>query len=224
MLATITSEPARAIAHASRTTHGRGLEAILAEPVNLAIWQRSDAPRIGASDLDTVEDVAVVVPAGEGAPIADALAAAGYADRVATPLSHDIADLAGRFAMLLGLDRVAIRLEVVETDACRRFHADYVAVRMICTYVGPGTQWLANDDAEALAAGVEPAAAAIRSIATGDVALFKGRDRSDTPIVHRSPPIAGTGARRLVLVIDPPRPDQPAAAIGSASTDAKPAR
>lgn len=210
--------------HARIAARGQALDAILADPVNLAVWQRSDAPVIDVGGLDTVEDIAVVVPAGAGAAISDALAAAGYDDALAVLLAHDIGELAGRFAALLRIERVAIRLEVVETDACRRFHADYVAVRLICTYTGPGTQWLANDDAAALAPGAEPPAATIRSIATGDVALFKGRDRSDTPIVHRSPPIVGTGARRLVLVIDPARPNQPAAATGSASTGAKPAK
>lgn len=208
-------------AHAHLATQEQALDAILADTVNLAVWQRRNAPVVDADDLDTVADVAVVLTIDDDAAIPDALAAAGYADALAATLARDIADRAGRFAALLALDRVAIRLEVVETDACRRFHADYVAVRLICTYAGPGTQWLANDDALALAAGVEPTT--IRSIETGDVALFKGRDRSDTPIVHRSPPIMGTGTRRLVLVIDPARPDQPAA-TRSASTDAKPAR
>ncbi|MEN2748054.1 DUF1826 domain-containing protein [Sphingomonas sp. T9W2] len=218
---TIASKPSAPPAHACTTVEGQGLAAILGDPVNLAIWQRDDAPVVDVGDLDAVADVAVIVPAGARSAIPDALIAAGYDDALATRLGHDIGDLTARFAALLALDRVAIRLEVIETDACRRFHADYVAVRLICTYAGPGTQWLANDDALALAAGVEPTT--IRSIATGDVALFKGRDQSDTPIVHRSPPIMGTGTRRLVLVIDPARPDQPAA-TRSASTDAKPAR
>lgn len=222
MLQTFERRRSAPSAHACTTADGEGIDAILAEPVNLAIWQRDDAPVVDSGDLDAVADVALIVPAGARSAIPDALIAAGYDDALAALLGHDIADLAARFAALLALDRVAIRLEVVETDACRRFHADYVAVRLICTYAGPGTQWLANDDALALAAGVEPTT--IRSIATGDVALFKGHDRSETPIVHRSPPIAGTGTRRLVLVIDPARADQPAAAIGSAATGAKPAR
>jgi len=119
---------------------------------------------------------------------------------------------------------VAIRLEVIETNACRKFHADHVTARLICSYAGPGTQWIDDRDAMALAGGADPATLTVRQVATGDVALFKGHDRSETPIVHRSPPIAGTGTRRLVLVIDPARADQPAAAIGSAATGAKPAR
>jgi hypothetical protein len=43
----------------------------------------------------------------------------------------------------------------------------------------------------------------VRQLLAGEVALFKGRLLTDSPIIHRSPPIAGTGQRRLVLVINP---------------------
>lgn len=193
--------------HARRTMSGDGLAAISDEGVNLAIWQRADAPTIAAGDLDDVDDVAVTLWVAELAEaVPAALVAARFGARDGAMLARDIVDLATRFAALLAIDRVAIRLEVVETDACRRFHADYVAVRLICSYVGPGTQWLDNRDAAALGEGADLAELTPRSIATGDVALFKGRDRTDMPIVHRSPPVAATGELRLVLVIDPPRP------------------
>ncbi|PXB00071.1 DUF1826 domain-containing protein [Nostoc sp. 3335mG] len=195
-------------AHAWLTMQARGLNAIHDDGVNLAIWRRSDAPSIAADDLETCDDVAltVAVPA-LATEIPAALAAAGYAERERGLLAQDIVALGSQFAALLDLDRVAVRLEVIETDACRRFHADYVAVRLISSYVGPGTQWLDNGDALAMAKGAEVAELTIRSIATGDVALFKGRDRTVAPIVHRSPPVAATGERRLVLVIDPARAD-----------------
>ena len=39
-------------------------------------------------------------------------------------------------------------LEVVRTDSCRKFHADYVTARLITTYLGEGTQWLDEADAD----------------------------------------------------------------------------
>ncbi|MFD1033266.1 DUF1826 domain-containing protein [Sphingomonas hankookensis] len=171
--------------------------------VNLAIWQRDGTPVV--DDLDTVDDVAVTLMVdalSDGLP--EALRAAGYADAA---LGRDIVDLATQFAALMESAAVAIRLEVIETDACRKFHADYVTARLICSYVGPGTQWLDTGDAAALAGGSDPATLTLRQVATGDVALFKGRGWSeDAPIVHRSPPVAATGERRLVLVIDPRDP------------------
>ncbi len=176
------------------------LAAIRLPGVNLTIWQRDGTPVV--DDLDAVDDVAVTLAVDAlsvGVPAA--LHMAGYDDAA---LGRDIVDLATQFAVLMDTTAVAIRLEVIETDACRKFHADHVTARLICSYAGPGTQWIDDRDAMALAGGADPATLTVRQVATGDVALFKGRGWSeDAPIVHRSPPVAATGKRRLVLVIDP---------------------
>lgn len=99
--------------------------------------------------------------------------------------------LAALHARLLGEQRVTIRLEVVETDACRKFHADFVTVRTITTYFGRGTQWMRRGEDQA------------HELAAGTVGLFKGRlAQAEPSILHRSPPIADSGETRLVLVID----------------------
>ncbi len=86
-----------------------------------------------------------------------------------------------------------LRLEVVETDACRRFHADFVTYRLLTTYCGAATQWVRSTQPET-----------IETLRAGDVAIFNGRVLLEEPtILHRSPPIAGTGETRLLLVIDP---------------------
>ncbi|HET9511917.1 MAG TPA: DUF1826 domain-containing protein [Sphingomonas sp.] len=198
--------------HASVVETLDGLAAILERDVNLAIWRAADPVRTpDASALSAIEDVAITLEAAAiGRALLGVLATAGYAPMYAAPIAADIARLGRCVARIADCTSVDIRLEVVETDACRKFHADYVGVRLICTYVGAGTQWLTNDDAARLRRGVDAADLAIRALATGDVAIFKGRLWSeDAAIVHRSPPIAGTGARRLVLVIDPARAGQP---------------
>jgi hypothetical protein len=83
---------------------------------------------------------------------------------------------------------------VVETDACSKFHADFVTLRTITTYRGPGTQWQRADD---------PGDQTINEMRSGAVGLFKGRLLQPEPsVLHRSPPIADSGESRLVLVID----------------------
>ncbi|MFN3864958.1 MAG: DUF1826 domain-containing protein, partial [Erythrobacter sp.] len=68
------------------------------------------------------------------------------------------------------------------------------------------------------AAGQEPRR--INRMNTFDVGLFKGKLASDRPAIHRSPPIAATRARRLLLVLNPmqrsfvDRPDWPLSAGG----------
>lgn len=111
-------------------------------------------------------------------------------------LAADIDDLVRCFAALTGRASVRLRLEVVEGDACRKFHADYTDVRLVTTYAGPGTDICRTPAEDAL----------VTRIGTGDVALFKGKLFPGEPpvLLHRSPPIEGTGERRVVLVLDTP--------------------
>ncbi|MEP4338922.1 MAG: DUF1826 domain-containing protein, partial [Roseobacter sp.] len=115
-------------------------------------------------------------------------------------LHSDIVALVHRFAEVMETQCVEIRLEHVTTNACRKFHTDYVTARLITTYLGQGTQWLDSDGRDSNDPGN------IQQMQTGDVALFKGRLwSSHAPAIHRSPPIEGTGEERLMLVINPAR-------------------
>ncbi|KWV92041.1 hypothetical protein AUC45_12885 [Erythrobacter sp. YT30] len=110
--------------------------------------------------------------------------------------------MADHYCAILDLGEVEVRLEVVTTNSCRKWHADYVKARLITTYVGSGTQWLTQADADRVKGGEEPQW--INSMSPGDVGMFKGKLATDTPAIHRSPPIAGTGEKRLLLVLNPP--------------------
>src|SRR5690606_9784866 len=95
-----------------------------------------------------------------------------------------------------------------------RFHVDYHALRLVCTYAGPGTEWVARDDVDRRklaarhleleaahrAAGIRPTD--VRRLAPGDVLLMKGKGwpGAHGP-VHRSPPVEAAGQRRLVLTL-----------------------
>ena len=59
------------------------------------------------------------------------------------------------------------------------------------------------------ASGNEECSDTLWSIGAGDIALVKGWlfGEGHDPCLHRSPPIAGTGERRLLLAIDTPRID-----------------
>ncbi len=113
-------------------------------------------------------------------------------------LVADMADLAERFAALMRAPLLQLRLDVVTTDACRRFHIDAVTARLLCTYRGTGTQVGIAPDAR----GPDP----IHTAPTGAVLILRGTLWPTDPpahLRHRSPPIAGTGATRLLLVLDP---------------------
>lgn len=166
--------------------------------VHLALWRRERSAALDwldALDWDTVDDVAAVLEQGDwGIAVADLLLAAGYPwTPEGLALVDEVADLARRFAMLMACPSLRLRLEVVETDACRKFHADQVCARLLCTLSGQGTQWIgAGDDTQ------------VNQMASGEVAIFKGRLWAEEPaILHRSPPIAALGEHRLLLVLDP---------------------
>ncbi|WP_395396788.1 DUF1826 domain-containing protein [Novosphingobium sp. BL-8A] len=186
-------------------THGvamaRGpdvLAEILDAPIHLALWQTRRPPELAwldALDWDSLDDVAVAMDCD--APRdgwLEALTEAGYPAGVRTAiLAGEIAALAIRFAAIMACRQVRIRLEVVETDACRKFHADHVTARLLTTLHGQGTQWIETICPDR-----------IRQMEVGEVAIFKGRIWAEEPaVLHRSPPIGQTGETRLLLVIDP---------------------
>ena len=174
------------------------LERIVVPNTHLAIWSRPRPARLAWVDglgWDMIDDLdfPAAVETLE-TDVAEGLEEAGYPqDDGSLALCDEIVSLARRFAAIVDCDTTKVRLEVVETNACSKFHADAVTARLLTTLSGPGTQWI--DVA---------ASDRIHQLSVGDIAIFKGRLEAEEPaILHRSPPIAGTGDTRLLLVIDP---------------------
>lgn len=194
---------ARLLDHVVMTDHRPDiLDGVHAPACALAIWQRSLPEALTAAlqplPLDAINAIATTIPEypSKGL-IAALLVTAGYTAPAIPWLAADIIDLAGRHAHIHRAGANRLRLEVIETDACRKFHADHVTTRLICTYFGPGTQWIEAGDSMGIPS----------SLATGTVAIFKGHTLLPDPtILHRSPPIMASGDRRLLLVLDPVRP------------------
>lgn len=130
-------------------------------------------------------------------------------------LRADIALLVQTFAAFANSEKLRIYFGAVRTDQCRKFHVDYVRLRMIATYCGPGTEWIANEDVhratlehppncpcDANRQILRPGAAA-RHAHAGDVVLLKGSRFGDGELgaVHRSPPIEQQGVTRVILVV-----------------------
>lgn len=112
-------------------------------------------------------------------------------------LINDICSLAQFFARVMKTDRITLRLDVVDGDACRKFHQDNVSARLLCTYRGRGTEY------GKCTTRSEPDV--IQQLPLGSAGIFKGRQWPAAPpsgIYHRSPQIAGSGETRLLLVID----------------------
>lgn len=125
---------------------------------------------------------------------------------------EDIYNLTKLFKDVSGAKSLRLLLATVNTNMCRKFHTDINDLRMLCTYSGPGTLWLTenNINRDALGAFSDNEAIAIKEekiqqVKTGSVILLKGAiypQEGTIAAVHRSPTIEESGKKRLLLRID----------------------
>lgn len=195
------------------------LAPVLRPGTNCVVWQRRLAPTFKGAlaelltrpsfDHRSVMDVANpdCAPLLTDLPPSDARAF----------LLEDIPKLAGAFGTLLGRKHVHARFGLLRGDSCRKFHADHVTLRMLCTYAGPGTEWIPDSDLVRENLGrvdvdiptanrlVLRCPDAVQHCPVGDVIVLKGHlydGNRGQGAVHRSPPIAAQGLSRLVLTLD----------------------
>ncbi len=125
-------------------------------------------------------------------------------------LFEDVSKLLRLFEKLTQTSSFRLLLTTVSTDMCRKFHTDINDLRLLCTYVGPGTLWLPDEiiDRKVLQAGgrdedIITDVQQIQQASAGEVVLLKGALFPDAdPILHRSPSIEKNGEKRLLLRID----------------------
>jgi len=123
-------------------------------------------------------------------------------------LYADIQWILQQFAATTKAASFRLHITTMSTDMCRKFHTDINDLRLLCTYVGPGTLWLPDEaiDQQALNAGtnelqIEPQH--IQQATTGAVVLLKGAlYENSNPILHRSPAVEESGEKRFLLRID----------------------
>ncbi len=186
------------------------------ENVNLAIWERrlsneviSDALAILAAPCGFERSLTVSTQAAEQS-------VAGVLPLPVEALAKDIAEVVEMFCCLFELERVGLRLAILDRAMCPRFHVDNVPCRLLTTYQGPATQWLPHDcvDRSKLGrgsnglsdqqSGLFEREQDIRQMQCGDVALLKGElweGNEQAGLVHRSPMVE-QGCHRLVLTLD----------------------
>lgn len=131
-------------------------------------------------------------------------------------LINDIENLVGMFCCLFDLKQVGLRLSVLDRAMCPRFHVDRVPCRLVTTYLGIATDWLAHSDVDRtklgipnhgktdLELGLYESEKSIRQLNAGDVALLKGElweGNEGAGLVHRSPQVEN-GTHRLLLTLD----------------------
>jgi len=194
------------------------LSEIYQKNINMAIWKRTHSNELASAVTcfiaeNSVKPTRLTVSAGDAY---DELCKAFGDSHAATIVSKDIALLVDMFCCLFDLKNIGLRLAILNAAMCPRFHVDRIPCRLITTYQGLGTQWLAHDvvDRTKLGAGNQGKADEesglfygldkMNSLNEGDVALLKGENWDDTTgfgLVHRSPSVP-KGEKRLVLTLD----------------------
>ncbi len=178
-----------------------------AQAASHRIWPRR-APSTLESWLDALPDHRIP----EGAVIvcaADPLAAIGRAfgeipGSVGARLwQEDVAALASWFGRFTESAFVRVRLDRVADNGCARFHQDNVRVRALCTYIGPGSQYVGAPDAAQALDEQTDYRGPLHTMPRFALGLFKGRRGAGAhAAVHRSPPIEDMGIVRSVLCLD----------------------
>lgn len=209
-------------AHARYVERAAALEEIKQPDVNLVLWSRTLPPPVhhlgsllqssalslrydgtAPAVADIQSALRLVVPEAEASPVVEWLA-------------RDVVDLSLFYAQIAGVHHPRVRLERVEDGCCVLFHEDSMELRLLCTYAGKGTEWVANEDVDRSQLGLQgrrvteanaaivPNPAAVRSMGTGPVALFKGSLYPDgaPALVHRSAPVSRPQEYRIRLCID----------------------
>ena len=192
------------------------LHRILEPEVNLVLWQRSPSSSIArelaslqASDLPDVR--CPTSQASFETDISELLQQRGLDPMAFEDWRGDMHRLARFYFAVSGEREVTLRLVTTDDDDCRRFHFDRTHLRLLCTYRGPGTEWLPDEqvDREAQRTG-SPNDAIIRF---GEPSVFQpfwaGILKGDAfpgnaghGLIHRSPAIAATGQTRVLFCLD----------------------
>lgn len=188
---------------------------VLRDEVNLAIWQRQLALPVSqfanallAQGVSLGYSSVLELASPESTPNLGGLVDA-YRDLPGqSAFIDDVSWLVSAFACLFEAKRIGLRLRILDKAMCPRFHVDHVPVRLITSYAGIGSEWLAEGVMARRRLG-DPAAepgdpTQIQRAETGHVLLAKGEKwigNEGAGLIHRSPQLP-TGERRLLLTLD----------------------
>ena len=125
---------------------------------------------------------------------------------------EDVHLLSDMMCCIFDCKSVGLRLITLDHAMCPKFHTDKISGRLICTYMGEGTQWLPNaaeDDFESLnlpkTHSQMEGKHSIFSAKQGDVLLLKGDawpKNEGKGAIHRSPSNSLI-QKRVLLTLDP---------------------
>lgn len=191
------------------------LDHILLPHVEVAIWTRQPPSSVQDALLHWAQSASGPVQWRWPAPsTAWTALLAQLPAAVATWLEQDVQRLVLDMARWSQRRQLTVSLGPIAHDHCTRFHIDWLHMRLLCTYVGAGTQWIADADVrrEALQLPLGPEGrqpgllephGVVQQAAAGQVLVAKGHGHPHQlgGWVHRSPRVEDPSHPRVVLVV-----------------------
>jgi hypothetical protein len=184
------------------------LDQIHDSSINIAIYEREIIPI--SNEIETLlnQSIEIRVSGDVALIIQTVQKELGHFELI----KNDIVSLLHLFTSVTKVKSFRLLLAPVKTNMCTRFHTDINDLRLLCTYSGPGTLWLEEDNVnrEALDAFGDNECIVlddkkIKQVNVGAVVILKGAIypcEGTKAIVHRSPTIEENGLSRLLLRID----------------------
>ena len=182
------------------------LAGIFDPAIQVCSWQRPIDTNISAYlsgvARNSMLQIREVLKTGHRAQLADLPAGEGR-----ELLCDDVTLLTEILCELVDCPSVGLRYAGVENAMCPRWHVDRVPIRMLCTYAGPGTEWLENQEVDKRElSDPEFTDGPCQRAVCGEVVLLKGslwQGNEGFGAIHRSPTIAPAAQQRMLLTLDP---------------------
>lgn len=179
---------------------------IYQEDVNLAVWNRTLHSTVTSNILSVIDSESTLSLSLVTSLAEHTIRLSNIPKQLARlpELISDIENLAEMFCCLFGLNEVGIRMEKLTHAMCPNFHVDRVPCRLVTTYYGKSTHFVAADTIDRTKANWREQIQDFEQITSGDVALLKGEawhGNENFGIIHRSPEIHN-GECRILLTMD----------------------
>lgn len=179
---------------------------------NLALWRRSPYPGAAALFDSVLPDLGpfsqVLAPQQLATALQEAFPARFWRNPLGAEWLADVSALTRAFCQEMQAPHCKVQLD--RDRPCVRFHADNVPLRLICTYRGPGTLWLDEENLNRTAAEAKGTCneeialrpEEIHQAREWEVLVMKGKQSNTLPLYHKSPPPQVGDPASLVLKFD----------------------
>ncbi len=194
----------------------RIFERLFEDEISVCVWRRDPDPELTnyvrrvAPSLRPTRRERVSVRSGVSPIVLSDFPEAPQKRR----LLEDLRGLVDLFATLADVDGVGVRIVCMNAPMCPRFHTDRVSLRLLCTWLGPGTEWVERSllDEMSTASSLSPrigtqseAETVVHRMRCFDIGVFKGElwpRRATRAVLHRSPPLGSPTEHRVIVSLD----------------------